>query len=52
MAYLFVFGLIWIAMICIAIKVISGATANIIELIMTKMKKHEEGGVVEETEPL
>lgn len=52
MAYLFVIGLIWIAVVCIAIKVASEFAAEIITRIMTKMKKHEERGVVEETEPL
>ena len=52
MAYLFVFGLVWIALVCIAIKVITGVTADIISRITAKMKKQTEGGVVEETEPL
>lgn len=52
MAYLFVIGLIWIAVVCIAIKVASEFAAEIITRIMTKMKKHEEGGAVQETEPL
>ena len=51
MAYLFVFGIIWIAVVCIAIKVASEFIAEVITRI-AKMKKHDEGGVVEETEPL